>query len=67
MAYTKNETKGKFRVGDWAVTVRRVESFIGYFEKGTKVKVIGKSMYGYDLEDENGNQITDTGFDSIEE
>lgn len=32
---------------------KKVDSCAGYFEKGTKVKVIGKSYRGYDLEDEN--------------
>ena len=67
MAYVKNEQTGnKYKVGDWAVTKRRLECFTGYFEKGTKVKVIGKGIHGYDLEDECGNQIFDTGYDSIE-
>ena len=64
MAYIKN--KNEFEVGDWATTTRKVDSFAGYFEKGTKVKVIGKSYRGYDLEDEHGNIITETGYDSIE-
>lgn len=37
----------------------------GYFEKLTKVKVIGKSYRGYDLEDEYGNRIIETGYNSI--
>lgn len=32
---------------------KKLDSCAGYFEKGTKVKVIGKSYRGYDLEDEN--------------
>lgn len=38
----------------------------GYFETGTKVRVIARnSLRGYDLKDEDGNRIYDTGFDSI--
>lgn len=44
---------------------QKVNSLAGYFEKGTKVKVIGKSYRGYDLEDEYGNRLIETGFDSI--
>ena len=64
MAYIKN--KNGFEVGDFATTKRKIDSFAGYFEKGTKVKVIGKSYRGYDLEDEHGNIINETGYDSIE-
>ena len=64
MAYVKN--KNGFEVGEWATTKRKVECLSGYFEKGTKVKVIGKSSRGYDLEDEYGNKIIETGYDSIE-
>lgn len=44
---------------------KKVNSLAGYFEKGTIVKVIGKSYRGYDLEDEYGNRLIETGFDSI--
>lgn len=64
MAYIKN--KNGFNINDFAVTTRKVSSISGYFEKGTKVKVIGKSCRGYDLEDEHGNRILETGYDSIE-
>lgn len=64
MAYIK--IKNGFEVGEWATTKRKVDSCAGYFEKGTKVKVIGKSCRGYDLEDEYGNKIIETGYDSIE-
>ena len=63
MAYVKN--KNGFEIGDWVTTTKKVDSCAGYFEKGTKVKVIGISYRGYDLEDENGNRIIETGYDSI--
>lgn len=68
MKYIRSEKQKKeFQVGDWAVISRKVDGYRGYFEKGTKVKVIRKSFYrGYDLEDEYGNRIRDTGFNSIE-
>lgn len=64
MAYAKN--KNVFEVGEWAMTKRKVDSFARYFEPRTKVKIIGKSYRGYDLEDEYGNKVIETGFDSIE-
>lgn len=63
MAY-KNYKNG-FEIGDWAITIKKVDSCAGYFEKGTKVKVIGKSCRGYDLEDEDGNRAIETEYDSI--
>ena len=46
MAYVKNN---QVKIGDWALTTQRVDSCAGYFEKGTKVKIIGQSYRGYDL------------------
>ena len=67
MSYIKNEMGRKFKIGDWAVTARKVDCFNGYFQKGTKVKVIEiNPLYGYGLEDEEGHQIIDTGWNSIE-
>lgn len=63
MAYVKY--KNEYEVGDWAYTKRKIDTFGGYFEKGTEVKVIGVSERGYDLEDKDGNRIIETGFDSI--
>ncbi len=57
--------KNGFDIGDYATTSRKLENFAGYFEPGTVVKVVGKSERGYDLEDEFGNRIAETGFDSI--
>lgn len=68
MAFAKDtDAVCRFEVGEWAVTARKVTCSIGYFEKGTRVRVIGRnSLRGYDLEDEDGSRIYDTGFDSIE-
>ena len=62
MAYIKNNN---IEVGDWVTTNRKVDSFAGYFESGTKVKVIGVSVRGYDLEDEYGHRVIETGWDSV--
>lgn len=64
MTYIKH--KNGFNVGEWATTKREINSCAGFFEKGTKVKIIRKSYRGYDLEDECRNRIIETGFDSIE-
>lgn len=63
MAYIANRIG--FGLGQIVVTARRVESLAGYFEEGTKVEIIGISERGYDLQDEYGNRIIETGFDSI--
>ena len=54
-----------FSTGEIVVTSRVVESLGGYFEKGTVVEIIGVSNRGYDLQDEYGNIILETGFDSV--
>ena len=63
MAYVRHNNG--LEVGDWGTTNRVVDSCSGYFEKGTKVKIIGVSERGYDLMDEYGNRVIETGFDSI--
>ena len=63
MAYVKNNNG--IEVGEWVITNRVVDSFAGYFEKGTRVKVIGVSERGYDLMDEYGNSVIETGWDSV--
>ena len=63
MAYVKHNND--FEVGNWVITSRVVDSCAGYFEKGTKVKIVGISKRGYDLMDEYGNKIIETGFDSV--
>lgn len=64
MAYVRH--KIGFGTGEIAVTARVVESMGGYFEKGTVVEIVGVSDRGYDLQDEYGNRIIQTGFDSVE-
>ena len=63
MAYVKNNNN--IEVGKWVTTSRQVSSCAGYFEKGTRVKVIGVSERGYDLIDEHGNRVIETGWDSV--
>lgn len=63
MACVKNNNN--IEVGEWAITTRVIENCHIHFEKGTKVKVVGKSERGYDLMDECGNKITEVSFGSI--
>lgn len=64
MAYVRHKTG--FGTGEIAVTARMIEGMGGYFEKGTVVEIVGISDRGYDLQDEYGNRVTETGFDSVE-
>lgn len=68
MAFVKN--KNKIKLGGWVYTAKKVESLVGYFEKGTKVQIVGmykkNNFGGYDLEDEHGNQILECSCDCIE-
>lgn len=62
MAFVKSRS---VQVGDWGVTTKTIVALSGYFEPNTKVKVIDISERGYDLEDEFGNQLIETGFNSF--
>lgn len=63
MAYVKNNNS--VEVGEWVTTNKQVGTYAGYFESGTKVRVIGVSERGYDLMDEHGNRVIETGWDSV--
>ena len=59
------ETKKQIRVGDWVETktVHKHPSGIGYFERGSLVKVIDiDPMRGYSIEDGDGHRITEIGW-----
>lgn len=62
MGYLKNNN---VKVGEWVITNKVIDSSAGYFEKGTKVKVVGVTERGYDLMDEHGNRVIETGWDSV--
>lgn len=62
MAFVNNE---EFKIGEWYHTTKILKSLAGYFEVGTKVKLVGESNRGYDLEDEEGNRIIECGFGCI--
>ncbi|MBQ3944140.1 MAG: hypothetical protein II670_00825 [Alphaproteobacteria bacterium] len=55
----------KIEVGDRVVTTRthRHPCGIGYFEKGTEVKVTAiDDMRGYSIEDDDGHSIAEVGW-----
>ena len=54
-----------FEDGDFAITTKKIECMVCCFEKGTKVKIVDVSARGYDLIDEHGNVIIETGWDCI--
>ncbi len=59
------ETKKQIRVGDWVETtkIHRHPSNIGYFERGSLVKVIAiDPMRGYSIEDGDGHRILEIGW-----
>lgn len=51
------------QVGDWVITKKIHSNFAGYFEVGTKVKIINITERGYDIEDKNGNQVLEIGWE----
>lgn len=59
------EQRRKIEVGDRVVTTRKHKHpcGIGYFEKGTEVKVTAiDDMRGYSIEDDEGHSITEIGW-----
>lgn len=53
------------KIGDYAITTRTLISFVGCIAYGARVKITGISDRGYDLTDELGNTVTETGFYSV--
>lgn len=50
------------KIGTWVVTTKVHSGFINKFEIGTKVKIIGVSYRGYEIENESGSQLIEIGF-----
>ena len=50
------------RIGEWVTTKKAHTSCSGTFTIGSKVKIIGVSERGYDIEDEFGNKMREVGF-----
>lgn len=52
-------------IGDWGYTAKNIKNHAGSFEEGIKVRVIGISKEGFDLEDEYRNRVLGCGFDCL--
>ena len=55
------------KVGERVITTRNLNNFAGYMEKGSEVTVIGIGERGYDIEDDEENQILECGWDCIKQ
>lgn len=63
MAYIKKES---IKIGDEVILTKQKESMAGYFEAGTRLRIIGKCEdRGYSFQDDKGNVITEAGFDGF--
>ena len=52
-------------IGATGVTSKEISGHCAIFKKGTRVTVTGISIFGYDLKDDRGIVILDTGINSI--
>ena len=60
MAFIKNKIP---EVGDWVTTKKTHTNCAGIMEVGTEVKIIGINVRGYDIEDYEGNVVTEIGWE----
>lgn len=60
MAFIKYRTP---EIGDWVVTKKIHSNGAGYMDVGTEVKIIGVSIRGYDIEDDEGNIVREIGWE----
>lgn len=61
MGFVKN-TGDKTFVGKWVTTIKKISSYSGYFTVGSRVRLTYLGERGYDVEDSEGNQIYECGF-----
>ena len=62
MAFIKFQPSSP-KIGDTVITTKVHKCMKGYFEIGTKVKIIDiNPELGYDIEDEYGNKVIEIGF-----
>lgn len=64
MAFVRKESNS-IHTGDTVEAIRQIDGDDGYFEKGTLLRVTNISPKGYDLEDEDGNIIKETGWSKV--
>jgi hypothetical protein len=60
MAFIKHSTP---EIGDWVITKRTHTNSIGTMDVGTKVKIIGVGIRGYDIVDAEGNVVREIGWE----
>ena len=60
MAFVKDWTP---KIGDKVKTTKKIEIFGGYLERGSIVTIIGESNRGYDIIDDEGNELIECGWD----
>ena len=60
MAFIKK--KNGYEIGERVKTTIKHESMSGYFEIGTEVTVIGESERGYEIQDDEGNEMIEIGW-----
>ena len=61
MAFTKNNTP---KIGDWVTTKRVHENLLGKMTRGSRVKIVDiDQMRGYTIEDEDGNRVSEIGWE----
>lgn len=60
MAFIKHSTP---EIGDWVITKKIHSNSAGYMDVGTEVKIIGVSIRGYDIEDDEGNIVREIGWE----
>ena len=53
-------------IGEWGYTSKDIKTRTGMLEEGTKVRVIGISANGFDLEDEYRNCALGCGLDCFQ-
>lgn len=61
MAFIKNGPS----VGDRVVLNRNVEVLAGIFEKGTVMTLLSHGERGWDMEDDEGNKLLETGLSNL--
>ena len=60
MAFIKHSSP---EIGDWVITKMTHTNFAGTMDVGTEVKIIGITVRGYDIMDDEGNIVREIGWE----
>lgn len=60
MAFRKHNKT--YSIGDWVITTKDHKNCYGVMEAGTKVQIMDIGERGYDIQDEDGNLVTEIGY-----